>query len=97
MYGTGETPGERPAHRTRAATDEPRPRVRSPTAWGCSTVRQHLRAGLLDEIGLAVVPVLLGSGERLFTDDLPLTGWRCTAYEPSPRVAHVRLRRDAAG
>ena len=37
---------------------------------GASTVRQFLRAGLVDELHLAIVPILLGSGERLF-DDLP--------------------------
>jgi dihydrofolate reductase len=61
---------------------------------GASTVQQYLRAGLLDEIGVAVVPVLLGGGERLFADGLPTEGWRCAAFEASARVAHVRLRRD---
>jgi dihydrofolate reductase len=60
---------------------------------GMATVRQYLRAGLVDELHLAVVPVLLGGGERLF-DDLgdALIGWTCVEYAPSPSVAHVRLR-----
>jgi dihydrofolate reductase len=37
-------------------------------AGGASTVNQYLRAGLVDEIWLAVAPVVLGSGERLFED-----------------------------
>lgn len=37
-------------------------------AGGASTINQYLRAGLVDEIWLAVAPVLLGSGERLFED-----------------------------
>jgi dihydrofolate reductase len=61
---------------------------------GASTVQQYLRAGLLDELHLAVVPVLLGSGERLF-DDLgdALDGWGCVEFSPSSSVSHVRLRR----
>jgi dihydrofolate reductase len=63
---------------------------------GVSTVHEYLRAGLLDEIHVAVVPVLLGSGERLFDGVGPaLEGWRCVEFAPSASVAHVRLRRDA--
>ena len=63
---------------------------------GVSTVHQYLRAGLLDEIHVAVVPVLLGAGERLFDGVGPaLAGWRCVEFAPSAAVAHVRLRRDA--
>ena len=61
---------------------------------GVSTVHQYLRAGLLDEMHLVVVPVLLRSGERLFDGPAP-EGWRCVEFTPSPTVAHVRLRRDA--
>jgi dihydrofolate reductase len=61
---------------------------------GAATVRQYLRAGLLDELHVAVVPVLLGSGERLFGDlGDALDGWRCVEFTPSDAVAHVRLRR----
>jgi dihydrofolate reductase len=61
---------------------------------GASTVQQYLRAGLLDELHVAVVPVLLGGGERLF-DNLgdALGGWRSVEFTPSTAVAHVRLRR----
>jgi dihydrofolate reductase len=64
---------------------------------GASTVQQYLRAGLLDELHLAVVPVLLGGGERLF-DGLGsvMAGWRCVEFTPSRSVAHVRLRRAGA-
>ena len=43
---------------------------------------------------MAVVPVLLGSGERLFGDlGTALDGWRCAEFAPSASVTHVRLRR----
>jgi dihydrofolate reductase len=61
---------------------------------GIDTVRQYLRAGLLDELHVVQVPVLLGSGERLFDDlDGALDGWRCVEFAPPSSVAHVRLRR----
>ena len=61
---------------------------------GAATVREYLRAGLLDELHVAVVPVLLGGGVRLF-DDLgdAIDGWRSVEFTPSASVAHVRLRR----
>jgi dihydrofolate reductase len=66
---------------------------------GVATVHQYLRAGLLDELHVVVVPVLLGRGERVFPDGLfggrsdVAAGWRCVEFAPSRAVAHVRLRR----
>ncbi len=60
---------------------------------GAATIRQYLRAGLLDEMHLAVVPVLLGDGQRLFQDlDGATAGWDCVEFAASFSVAHVRLR-----
>jgi dihydrofolate reductase len=64
---------------------------------GPATVREYLRAGLLDEMHLVVVPVLLGSGERLFEGlGDAVDGWACVEYTPSRSVSHVRLRRGPA-
>lgn len=57
---------------------------------GVATVQEYLRAGLVDEIHLAIVPALLGSGERLFADiDLPKLGYRCTEHVPTVGATHV--------
>lgn len=63
-------------------------------AGGASTVRQALRAGVVDELTLDVAPVLLGSGERMFD------GVEAFDYEPvevlhSPLSTHIRYRRAA--
>jgi len=61
---------------------------------GVSTVRQYLRAGLVDEMHLAIAPVLLGSGEHLFADiDLLGLGYRCTEHVPAAQATHVVLAR----
>jgi dihydrofolate reductase len=63
---------------------------------GAATVREYLRAGLVDDLHLVVVPVLLHDGERLFEDlGSALDGWTCVEFTPSRSVTHVRLRRPA--
>ncbi len=63
---------------------------------GVATIRQYLREGLIDELHLAVRPVLLGSGEPLFEDlDLRALGYECTGHFPGERAIHVFLRRRA--
>jgi len=63
---------------------------------GASTVQQYLRAGLIDELHLAVAPVLLGSGERLF-DNLDGAAARYESVElvSSRSAVHVHLARTA--
>jgi dihydrofolate reductase len=61
---------------------------------GVATVREYLRAGLIDELHLAIAPVLLGSGENLFEGiDLVKLGYRCTESVPTPNATHVVLAR----
>ena len=57
---------------------------------GVSTVRQYLRAALIDELHLAVRPVLLGSGENLFQDiDLIALGYECAKSVVGERATHA--------
>jgi dihydrofolate reductase len=63
---------------------------------GAATVRQYLQAGLIDELHLAVSPVILGTGEPLFAGlDLRALGYECTKSVPGERATHVFLRRRA--
>lgn len=59
---------------------------------GVSTVRQYVQAGLVDEIHLAISPVLLGAGELLLHGiDLPKLGYLCTEHVPTQNTTHVVL------
>lgn len=63
---------------------------------GVSTVRQYLLAGLVDEMHIAISPVLLGSGENLFGGiDLAALGYRCVEHVPSEHATHVIIRKGA--
>lgn len=62
---------------------------------GAATIRQYLQAGLVDELHLAVAPVLLGSGEPLLAGlDLPALGYRCVEHVPTPNATHVVIGRS---
>ena len=59
---------------------------------GVDTVRQYIRAGHVDEIHLAVAPIVLGQGEALFQGiDLRALGYRTTEHVPSARATHIVL------
>jgi dihydrofolate reductase len=59
---------------------------------GVSTIRQYLRAGLIDELHLAIRPVLLGSGEDLLHGiDLRALGYECDRHVAGERATHVFL------
>jgi dihydrofolate reductase len=60
---------------------------------GVATVRAYLAARLIDEMHLAIAPVLLGRGEHLFAGiDAASLGYRCTQHV-SDRATHVVLTR----
>jgi len=63
---------------------------------GASTIQQYLRAGLVDELHLAIVPIVLGGGERLFDhlDGGPV-GYECSGLVGSATVTHVHLAKSA--
>jgi dihydrofolate reductase len=61
---------------------------------GVATIRAYLAAGLIDEMHLAISPVLLGSGEHLFSGlNLPKVGLQRTEHVPTPNATHVVLTR----
>jgi dihydrofolate reductase len=61
---------------------------------GAATIRQYLRAGLLDEMHLAISPVLLGQGESLFEGiDVPGLGYRVKQYVFSGAAMHLVIER----
>jgi len=63
---------------------------------GVSTIRQYLRVALIDELHLAIRPILLGSGEHLLKDiDFRALGYECAKYVAGERAAHVLLRKRA--
>lgn len=63
---------------------------------GVATVRQYLQAGLIDELHLAMRPVLLGSGENLLAGiDLRALGYECAKSVAGERATHVFLRKRA--
>lgn len=63
---------------------------------GVSTIRQYLQAGLIDELHLAVRPVLLGRGEHLLQGiDARALGYECAKHVAGERATHVFLRSRA--
>ena len=61
---------------------------------GVDTIRQYLHAGLVDEMHLALAPVLLGAGENLLAAlDMLQMGFRVTRYVPTEKAAHFVLER----
>lgn len=61
---------------------------------GVSTVRQYLQAGLVDEMHLAISPVVFGQGEAMFADlDLPALGFRVIEHAATEAATHIVLAR----
>ena len=62
---------------------------------GVATIRQYLRARLIDELHLVISPVLLGTGEHLLNGiDVRALGYECVKHVAGARAAaHVILRK----
>jgi dihydrofolate reductase len=62
---------------------------------GVSTIQQYLKAGLVDELHLGMVPVLLGHGEHLFADmNLAALGYRCISQTRGEKATHYVMSRS---
>ncbi|MEA2692896.1 MAG: hypothetical protein QOJ16_2283 [Acidobacteriota bacterium] len=63
---------------------------------GGATIRQYLEAGLVDEMHVAISPILLGSGEHLLANvDTLALGYRCTEHVTTTAVMHFVLTKRA--
>jgi len=82
---------EGPDEALRLATEAAGDRTIS-IAGGASTINQFLRAGYIDELRLHVAPLVLGSGEALFSD-LKGLPFEMASSRSTPLVTHVTLRR----
>ena len=61
---------------------------------GVSTIRQYLNAKLIDEMHIAVSPILLGSGENLFSEiNLVSLGYKCTEHVSTENATHLIIRK----
>jgi dihydrofolate reductase len=61
---------------------------------GASTSRQFVRAGLVDEMHVAVTPVLLGAGESLWAGlDVSALGYERSRSVQGERAMHVVLEK----
>lgn len=82
---------EEAAERARASADGKDVRV----GGGISTIHQFLRAGMIDEMHLAQVSAVLGSGESFFNGvDLSKMGFRCVERVCGEKATHVVLTRS---
>jgi dihydrofolate reductase len=62
---------------------------------GVGTMRQYLRARLVDEMHLVVSPALIGSGERLFDGvDTPALGYKLADHTATPTATHMLITRQ---
>jgi dihydrofolate reductase len=63
-------------------------------AGGANVAQQYLRAGLVDEMEIHLVPILLGGGERLFENTgTDFHGLELVRAVPTTRVTHLKFAR----
>jgi dihydrofolate reductase len=61
---------------------------------GAATIQQFLRERLIDSLHLAIAPVVLGAGERLFAGvNLVELGYECVQHIGTPQATHVVIRK----
>ncbi|MBO0798352.1 MAG: dihydrofolate reductase [Blastocatellia bacterium] len=61
---------------------------------GVATIRQYLQARLIDELHIAIAPILLGSGESLFAGlDMPALGYQCVEHAATQLATHIVIRK----
>lgn len=59
---------------------------------GVNTIRQYLQAGLIDEMHIAIAPVILGTGEHLLAGiNTPALGYKCTEHVTTANATHFVL------
>lgn len=64
---------------------------------GVSTIQQYLNAKLIDEMHIAISPILLGTGENLFSEiDLVSLGYTCTDHVTTDNATHVVIKKAPA-
>jgi dihydrofolate reductase len=62
-------------------------------AGGANVAQQCLRAGIVDEMVISLVPILLGAGERLFEGVSDLHGLQLVRTVATPTVVHLKFVR----
>jgi len=62
---------------------------------GVNTIRQYLKAQLVDELHLVVSPIILGNGENLFLNlDLKSLGYKCIKHISSDKAMHLVIKKS---
>jgi dihydrofolate reductase len=63
---------------------------------GIGTIRQYLQARLIDEMHIAIAPVILGKGEHLLGGiDAPALGYLCAEHVATAHATHFVLKKEA--
>ncbi|MBL9212475.1 MAG: dihydrofolate reductase [Opitutaceae bacterium] len=79
-------------HRAREAANGKDVRV----GGGAATIRQYLTEGLIDELHVAIAPVLLGAGETLLGGiNVRQLGYQCAEHVATPDATHVVVRKQS--